>query len=222
MTARAKGLELLQRLKEAPSAFLESNNAMELLDEYFDGLSLETLRPFLQDPDLSVRRTAVFLASELGVRARPLIGSLVPLAVDRDAHIRCYALDVLVTCAVGSDASRYLYVALSLEDPVAYIRTNSMSLMSRGSIEQFWGVLHSLIPGNPTHEIHKRRIMLLLEEHLSIEEVGHMISHQEPLFRKYGAIVAWRMRGTFAALAKKVLSSGDSDLRAFWDGVSKE
>ncbi|MGN6398458.1 MAG: hypothetical protein ACTHMI_23000, partial [Mucilaginibacter sp.] len=63
------GEQLIQDLLLNPASFFDRGQSFHLLQEYFKGMTLETLIPLLQSQDRIVQRTAIWIVSELASQA---------------------------------------------------------------------------------------------------------------------------------------------------------
>src|SRR5439155_23908582 len=103
MTDNSTGQQLIQELLEDPTRFYESGKTYELLQAYFGGFPLVTLRPLLAHSERMVKRAAVWVTSEIGDDGRSLIHDVIPLIRDDDRFIQYYALETVTVWSVGED-----------------------------------------------------------------------------------------------------------------------
>lgn len=99
-----KGEELIRDLLADPQRFGEEGQGYRLLQEYFEGLPLDTLRPLLRHESPVVQGEAMFVASELGEQARPLVDDVIPLVQSGDRDLRYDALEVIAVCCEAERA----------------------------------------------------------------------------------------------------------------------
>ena len=218
MKNKSTGKRLIAELLSNPIAFYEkAETGVLLLEEYFNGMPLETLRPLLSSPERIVRRVAVWIASELGKKGKPLLDSVSPLVHDEDPHIRVYALELIAVCAEAEEGDKYASVVRSLEDSNDYIRAHSMFMISNAAPSQLQATTQSL-GRSPSDDLHKQGLsQLLLADRLPAEEISSTVRSAEPLLRKYGAIAAWRCRDKFPDLISDLASTADQDIKRFWE-----
>jgi hypothetical protein len=213
MKTKTRGERLIREMLSDPARF----NGNELLKEYFAGFPLETLRPLLASADRMVRRVAVWIASELGKEARPLIHEAVSLVHDPERYIRAYALDIIAVCSLAEDADKYVHVVRSLEDGDEVIRVQAMFLMSNAYASQLQTAAQSFGVAGPSDKLHKKWLSQLAAERLNAGAISSMIDSPEPLLRRYGAIAAWRCHDRLPELVSHLALSTDSDIRKFWE-----
>lgn len=121
---------LVDSLLFDPTEFRDAGRANDLLQRYFRDLDVASLRSLLTHPDDRIKREAVWIASELGVKASPLVKIALQLADNEDTYIAYHALEIVGVCATVSPYECVSTVArgLELSDPV--LRSVSMRLLS--------------------------------------------------------------------------------------------
>jgi hypothetical protein len=128
MMPPATGEQLIRELLTNPRVFSKDGRAYDLLQAYFAGLPLETLRPLLRDDDLLVRRAAAFVAEELGIQAQSLIDDILPLLASGDRYLQYHAMEALAVCSQGEQAAAFKHVARGLENDDDVLRFRAMEL----------------------------------------------------------------------------------------------
>lgn len=216
MSRNPTGEELLAELRSDPKSFDESGRATELLQRYVHGFPVKTLRPLLLSNDQHALRSAMFIASELGIGAAELLDDVVPLVAHSDRWISGYALDVITVCSVGdrADRTRHLARALEHEDPVA--RWAARRLLSNVSINQLEAALRAIPTSWDSASVHQRGLSLLISPgDVGSQEVLHMLHDEQQLARSYGAILARRLFGRDPHLLQEALESDDEEIREY-------
>src|SRR5262249_35041189 len=125
------GEQLIQALLADPETFTERGAAYQLVKEYFAGLPLETLRPLLRSEEILVQEAAVYVASELGHEASPLLDDVISLLTSNERVIRFHAMEVIAVCTKMQRFNDFAYVVQELESDDAVLRVLAMYLMSR-------------------------------------------------------------------------------------------
>src|SRR5947209_7036251 len=97
----ASGETLLRDLQDDPGKSFDQGRAYDLLQAYFHGFPLDTLRPFLKSESLPARKAAAFVVSELGGQARELVDDVISLLGSHDRYLCYHALEVLSVCCDG-------------------------------------------------------------------------------------------------------------------------
>ena len=212
------GERLIQEMLSNPAKFEEQGRAYELLQEYFCGFSLKTLHPLLTHQDKLVQRGAVWIASELGIKARSLIHDTVPLVYCGDRYIQFYALEVVIVCSVEEDVDEFVHVVRAMQNADEVIRIQAMYLMSNADSSQLEAGVRLLESSkDASDKLHRQGLSSLLnQELLNAEEVEKMIDDEEPLIRKYGAMALKRLAPKFPELVIHAISSTDADVHKFF------
>jgi hypothetical protein len=211
MNPAAQAEQLISDLLAEPSRFEEG---YKLLQTYLKGAPLETLRPLLRSGDLVIQREAVWVASELGRQAFPLLDDVVPLVDSGDRYLALHAMESVTLCATGVRAPAFVHVVAKLEDPDEVLRSLSMFLMSNGEISQLAATVEAGLRSE-----HQEGLRLLLDPSASDEAVLAFIHNDEPLSRRYGAIAAARLYEKNPRLIDEVKTMEDAEVGSFLDSV---
>lgn len=186
-----QGSDLVAELLGNPRAFYRSGKAYRLLQCYFHGFSKETLRPLLRSDDIFIQRSAVFVISELGNAARELIDDLPRLLAAADAEVQWGATESIAVCATDEYADRFAHVALMLDARDPQIRQLAMRLVVRADAGQLRAAADRFASSGEGGRPHFRNLSALLGEPTETA-ITAMLSSDEPLTRRYGAIAAVR------------------------------
>lgn len=205
--------DLVQRLLADPSAFYQNGESYELLQAYFSGREIESLRPLLRNSEALVRRVASFVLSEIGVSAIALIDDAVALLGDDDAHVRWNALESVMVCAVDGELSKFIIVPRQMQNENASIRRLAMRLVSNASDDQLESGIENCETLGESGKLHKRGLSVLIAN--SIEDVALLIDDSNSLLCKYGAIGGKRLYQKSASLLGMAAESSCSDARRF-------
>ncbi|QDT41419.1 hypothetical protein Pan241w_14800 [Gimesia alba] len=214
MSKETTGDLLIKELHKDPQVFYEKGRSYQLLQEYFKDYNIATLSGLLTDKDPYVKRAAIWIASELGYESRSLITEIFPLANDdEDEYIQSYALEVLTVCAHGEHSERIIHVIEALESKRKLIRLLAMRLIANLTADQIEAGIEYFKSSN---SLHVKGLKFLGDcDQLSAKQVLLLIENQEPLNRKYGAILAKCKLQSEPELMTIVAKSLDSDLREF-------
>jgi len=216
MMDNLEGTEIIQELLTDPARFYEQGRGYQLLEAYFDGLPIETLRPLLNHKDRRVRREVVWVASELGREARSLIHDAIPLIYDGDPDIQYYALEIVMVCSFAEHVEHFVHVVRSLQSDDKLIRGLAMYLVSNAEVSQLEAGVRLFGSPSFSDKLHKQGLSNLLKDDiLAPEQVLMMIDDKEPLVRKYGTIAAKRLIEKFPKLIANAISSADPEVRKF-------
>src|SRR5262245_38440447 len=114
----------------------DGQRSYALLQVFFEGERLETLRPLLKSSDMPVQRVAMFVASELGINARDLIDDVIPMLYSEDSQVKYDAMELLAVCCRDEQAPKFALVVRMLESDDQVLRVLAMYLLSRVDISQ--------------------------------------------------------------------------------------
>ena len=127
---------LIADLKRQPESFFDEGRAYDLLQEYFEGFSVSSLEELLTHRNLSVRKSAIWIVSELGSNAIVVAPQVLPLLNDGERYIKYYALESLMVFSASGLGGIFHHVVSALEDSDAVIRELGMYLISNASNTQ--------------------------------------------------------------------------------------
>jgi len=206
------GLKLIDKLLVNPSEFYNSGESYQLLQEYFNGFSLETLKPLLCHESLFVRRNAIWITSELGINGAFLIDEAIALLKDDDRNIRHYALGVVAVCSVGENMHEYINVFSFLECEDEDLCNSAMFLISNANYFQLKECVRLYGKKEHFNKLHYEGLTILLRIHegltnlleydvaeqtefmlYSDSQMELLICSDVPLMKKYGIIIAKKM-----------------------------
>jgi len=211
------GLQLINDLLAEPQAFDEGTRGYDLLQFYLERtLSVETLRDLLRHESLFVQRTAAFIASELGYRARSLVDDVVPLVRSTDRHVANYAMEVLTVCATTEHGEKFAHVVRMLENPDNGLKSLAMALVANADISQLEAAKRAFDIANPHDRSHAHGLAALLAgSNLSAEVATKMMQGDDPILRCYGAIAMKRLQKQIPNLRIDIESISDPSVRRF-------
>jgi hypothetical protein len=215
MTARSAGYSLITDLLDRPEEFHEQGRAYDLLQEYFAGLPVGTLRPLVRHENELVRRAAIWILSELGAGASSLLDEVVPLITSRDRYLAYHALEIAIVCAIGERVDRFAAITRGLEHDDEVIRVLTMRLLSNADQTQLEAG-HVQAATSGLAEAHRLGLERLSRQtSLEPDAVTGMLAAGDPLLRRYGAIAARRLMGRFPELMAAAAASPDADVGRF-------
>lgn len=194
MNSIFRGAELIEQLLANPAQFYAEGKSHELLQELFRGFPILALRPLLSYSELTVRRVAVWTASELGPKAAPLTNVVIPLLLESDRYVRYHALEIVMVCSQGASADKFVHVveAITDEDPV--ICSLAMRLVVTATDAQLQAALDSSARFGSAVDLHRQGLTRLLAiGDNSRDDVLSMLMSCARLTRIYGALIAKRV-----------------------------
>jgi hypothetical protein len=210
------------RAERLTKRILEHSNAPEigvvandLLGEYHRGYPLENLRPLLSHENASVVRAGAFIASELGLKGRPLLGDISHLLRHTDPRVRSDVIDCVLLWAGRSNATELASAVGLLGDPHPGVRWKAMEFLSRASLEQLEAALSSLEASEP-NSVNVRGLRWLIGSHASDpQDVRTVLQSQDEALRKYGVVAARRMSKSSKEPLLYAASLNDPDVKHF-------
>ena len=203
---------LIEQLRADPERFERDAGAYQLLQCYFHGYPIATLRPLLANADISIKRAAIFIVSELVTDYAQLLDLLVPLVGCEEAYIHHTAMTAVAGVAKNEHATALLHILTQLLSPVQVYRLHAMKLLSTTRDQD----LHHASTASSTLPDRRHYVTLSrLFAPTRIEAARSMITDADALIRRYGAIGAARFNTVAPDLAALLAASDDSDLRRF-------
>lgn len=207
---------LIAELLSDPVAFDDQGKAYQLLQRYFHGLSKETLRPLLTHRDGLVRRSASFVATELGDQACGLLDEIIPLVHDDDPHIQWGSLETVMICSYKFFPEKFVVVLREFESHNDSIRRLAMRLTSNANQMQLESASNLTDVLGSSRLQHERGLSILLKGHNVQEfDVIQMLNSSDLVARKYGAVAAKRLFEVFPSLLKDAAQNRDPDVSRF-------
>lgn len=206
---------LIAELLADPAGFREQGKTFALLEEYFEGLPLDTLRSLLRHEDGEVQRAAIWIASELGSQACDLLEEVVPLIARGDRYVTYHALEVVAVCASGHRVGHYILIPQALESYDAVVRLVAMELLARASSERLQAAAHLVGQLGGDADAHRRGLLLLANGSVDPSEVRTLLRAGDSLSRMYGAVAAQRLVDIHPELLEVAAISTDMNVRRF-------
>lgn len=210
------GERLIAELLAHPQRFVEQGQPYALLQEYFAGFSLDSLRELLRANDPWIQRAAGFVASELGREARGLEADVIGLLSSSDLHAQNYAMEVLSVLAEGANADAFAHVVRKLESPHPGIRHQAMALVASAAPAQLEGAASVFQRPSTREARHERGLMALTRESPDLNETAAMLRDPDRLICQYGAIAARRTSLSLEQLGVDVGSIADPESIQFF------
>jgi hypothetical protein len=204
-----------ERILGTSSAADRDELAVELLDEFQRGRPIGELLPLLRSQDGNVVQVGIWIASELGASAKPLLADVVPLLGHARPAVRFFALDCVLVGASIADSSALASAVLLTDDPAPAVRWKALRFISSASTEQLQAARSQLESARGSSR-HASGLKWLLGENAQIPSgVTAQLRSPDPLFRKYGVVAAARLAQTDREPLIEASKSGDSDVQHF-------
>ena len=215
--------EIMDQIMNEPDDSNIGVLANELSKEFSRGCSVDRLRPLLLSKNNNVAEIGIWVTSELGRGAAPLLDDVVTLLRHPGKNVRFFAIDSVLSCATEWNKLEVASVIPLLNDAEAAVRWKAMDFLSRASREQLQGALDYLNTTEP-QSVHVHELEWLLGEGGSNPgEIMSFIQSQEALLRKYGVVAAARMSQRNSEPLSYAASTADPDIKQFaWDTLKRE
>jgi hypothetical protein len=188
----------------------------DLLNEYFDGLPVETLRPLLTHKDTLVRHAAVWVTSELGQQACTLLDDVIPLITSDDRYLSYHALEITVVCAVGNRADGMVHFSKALESGDDVVRALAMRLLARADQTQLEAAAQRASADASANDAHTRGLSLLAaSEACDPGDVQRMLHEDNSVARMFAVIAAKRLQKSNPELLEIASGLSNSTMSRF-------
>jgi hypothetical protein len=185
-------------------------DATDLLKEFFAGYPIENLRRLLNSSDERLAKVGAWLASELGVRAAPVLGDVVALLQHDSRYVRFFALDAILGAATPHDGAVIARAIDRLTDSESAVRWKVVGLLSRASVEQLSASVQFLAPPMSALVSWLLRSSAATDTH----QIGAALKDGRSLKRFVAVAAAVRVAGKDLAPLKEALSSPDPEVSA--------
>lgn len=212
----SSGDEILSRLLQGAVGTGQLENS--LLRELQEGYPITKLRLLLKANDQHVVAAGMWIASELGSAARPLLKDIADLIRHPHAQVRFFALDCLLACA-GPKDGQVVSLALDLLDDSEFsVRWKTLVFLATASEILLRAALDTNALSTDEHTSTRREgLKLLLDSNASADPaaVVSLLASSDPMLRRYAAAAAARMAHRDPRALKQVMKSADPTLKQF-------
>jgi hypothetical protein len=205
---------LLSRLLRGQASDGDLTNL--LLGELRQGYPVTKIRLLLNADDGATVAAGMWIASELGVNARPLFDDVVRRIDDVSPRVRFFALDCLLSCAGPQDADAVRLGLELVDDDEPSVRWKALVFLTTAAEQVLRAALNSPNSGKRT-EVSQRGLRLLLKSQESrdtSELMAILLSNSAPLLG-YAAAAAARMAQRDVGPLRRAMTSSDPTIRRF-------
>jgi len=188
-------VRLLERIMAHPDPDSLRVGALQnrLLREYQRGYPLENLLPLLHSNDERSVYTGMFVASELGMKGKPLLNDVFPHLKDPDKWIKGMTLDCILTWAEPSNKVELGSGVGVLDDAEPTNRWSAMNYLALLPREKLEGALSYWEATNPASAHSHGLRWLLSSDSSNPERVMAALQEEDRVMRMYGVVAAARM-----------------------------
>ncbi len=108
--------KIIRQMLNNPGAAADELPVNRLLEEFQSGAPLEYLQPLLLSPDPELATSAAWIASELGLEGKPLLGVVVRLLRHGDKRVRFWIMDCILLWTDSSNGGKLpaLFLCLTI------------------------------------------------------------------------------------------------------------
>ncbi len=216
----SRGDELLSRLLRGVVDSGELAN--ELLAEFHRGYPVSKLRLLLKASDGKTVAAGMWIASELGARARPVFDEIVELLHHSCAHVRFFALDCLVSCARPEDKQAINRGLDLVEDSDSGVRWKAMVFLATVPEAVLRAAKHAATSHAPASS-RAKGLDLLLSSIASCETGGitARLVDNDAVLRRYAAAAAARVAPRDPMPLRHAMGSEDTTIKQFAGDMAK-
>jgi hypothetical protein len=208
-----KAQQLAKRVSETPDDGVAAN---DLLDEFYRGAPLHILTRLMKSANPDVVGTAMWLASELGTRIRPVFRKLMSGLDHSYWRVRFWAIDVALVGADPGDVATTCSVLRLLSDEEKSVRLNAMSFVGAVPVESLLAAYERLTSDSAYNQACLEmlgKIVYAVEK--GPLEVELLLNSSDPLQRRIGAGLAMRLEETSRTMLEYAARSDDPDVCEF-------
>jgi hypothetical protein len=207
--------ELINQLIAGPVESQLGLLANELLREFQHGYPLQHLRPLLLSADDYVAETGIWVASELGQQARPLLGEITRLLHHPVKAVRFFAIDAILSSATEANKHEVALVIPLIDDAEAAVRWKAMEFLARASSAQLQPALDYLRATEPDSGHVDGLGWLLSASAGDADQIESYLADLDAGRRKYGAVAAARMAAYNRGPLVHATSMDEPDIKQF-------
>lgn len=130
----SKGLKLVNLLLNKPKEFSRKGLSIELLDEYFDGFSLNSLKTLLTSKDEIVLQESLFILSELGPEAcNKYLDYVIELIDAHNITIQFYSMQCIFLGTRNSRKKEFSYLISKTKSNNETIKNYAFELIEKAN-----------------------------------------------------------------------------------------
>lgn len=209
------GLRLIEKLKEDTENF-GGEDQYQLLEEYFNGLSKETLHDLLCNENKLIRKISLWIISELGRTAIDFLEEVVPQMNDDDPVICYYASEMVACYATDKYMDDFMRVFAFFEHSNPKIRRLSMRNISNLTDSRIKEAYAYSVNNKNLSDSHEKGLLSLININtLTISDITAMLNSDDGVIRKYGVIAASKVYEKYPEIIKESVNSEDLDVRHY-------
>lgn len=206
---------LMREIELFPDRYDDGILANDLLAEFHKGYPVDRLRKLLTSNEQKVVMVGAFIASELGVKARPLLNEVDRLLHHPVALVRCNAIDSLLSCGTSDDGQKVAKVVRMVDDPDPAVRGTVLNFLARASRAQLLGAFRVFESTQPRSNHLIGLNLLVNDPQIDPNQVVRFLRDNCATVRKYGVAGAARLGTSNSNLLSIACALDDTDVRVF-------
>ena len=193
-----------------------------MLQEYFYGLSKDTLHDLLRYEDKFIRELALWIISELGETAEDFIEEAASQMNDDDPVIYRYSSEIIACYETDKYMDEFMRIFVFFEhsnDKIRRISIRRISLLSDSRIKEAYtySVNNKIL--SDSHE--KGLLSLIHINTLTASDITAMLNSDDSIIRKYGVIAALKVYEKYPEIIMESVNSEDLDVQHFSKSLVK-
>lgn len=210
------GLRLIENLKKNPEKF-GGEDQYQLLEEYFHGLSKETLRDLLGYEDKYIRELTLWIISELGeTTAEDFLEEAASQMNDDNPVIYYYSSEIVAYYGTDKYMDDFMRVFVFFEHSNAKIRTLSMYNISKLTDSRIKEAYAYSVSNKILGDLHEKGLLSLIHINtLTASDITAMLNSDDSIIRKYGVIAAAKVYEKYPEIIKESVNSEDLDVQEY-------
>lgn len=211
------GLRFIEILKKDKEKFRKEIGGYQLLEEYFHGLSKETLHDLLSYEDKDIRALALWIVSELGsATAKDFLEEAATQMNDDDPAIYLWASEIVACCGTDKYMDDFMRIFVFFEHSNAKIRRISTRRISQLTDSRIKEAYAYSVNNKILSDSHEKGLLSLININtLTASDITAMLYSDDSVIRKYGVIAALKVYEKYPEIIKESVNSEDLDVQHF-------
>jgi hypothetical protein len=190
----------------------DDEDAHRLLQAFFAGYPVENLRPLLDSSDERVAKSGAWIASELGLKAAPLVDAFFALLEHRSRYVRFFVLDAVLVCATELDSALVARGVQLLRDSDDAVRWKALNFIAKVSLS----VLANSVPRQK--DVYLAELTSWITHLNAIDSLAQITSRlysADGLNRLIACAASYRLHGSHPQLLELASRSEDIEVASF-------
>jgi hypothetical protein len=184
------GDELIELFKGGKQPDDDGEREYALLQAFFDGYPSERLRELLYSENVYTATLGAWIASELPVGGRNLVGDFKQLLKHPDSEVRYWIVAAVLGSASSANGDVVAAAVRTVDDPDVHVREHALSLLAHARTETLAAAVEHL-------ESNAQRILLSwlidVDRTLDVDTVIGRLDSSEHRDRLFAAAAAYRI-----------------------------